>query len=66
MVTEVFPRLYDPSVSVIEVTLVTEVSGNSVLGVTPSQHNPCPLFLPVVVHLNMLMPLVAGDVIPIS
>ena len=40
MVTEVFPRLYDPSVSVIEVTLVTEVSGNSVLGVTVSLHNP--------------------------
>ena len=32
--------LYEPSVSVIKVTLVTEVSGNSVLSVMTSLHNP--------------------------
>ena len=34
-----YTSLYEPSVSMIEVTLVTEVSSNSVLGATPSLHS---------------------------
>ena len=56
--------LYKPSVSVIKVTLVTEVSGNLLSSVTSSLYNP--IVMPPVVYLNKLMPLVAGYIIPIS
>ena len=47
----------------IEVTL-TEVSSNSVIGATPSLHSA--IIHARCGHLNMLMLLVAGDIIPVS
>ena len=48
------------SVSFVEVILVTEASKNSVSNLNPSLH--CPI-VDAVVHLNMIVPLLAGHVI---